>query len=87
MHLPLREYLVSGGSGLRCPKGQFISYRVGPKIGGIGKARRLAMTNMIFAVIAALTGVFFGLQPAQANQAPWCAVIIIQRQRILGLPV
>jgi hypothetical protein len=33
------------------------------------------MTRMIFAAIAALAGVFFGLQPAQAYQAPYCAVI------------
>ena len=33
------------------------------------------MTRMIFAAIAALAGVFFGLQPAQAYQSPWCAMI------------
>ena len=33
------------------------------------------MTRLIFAAIAALAGVFFGLQPAQAYEAPWCAVI------------
>ena len=33
------------------------------------------MTRMIFAAIAALAGVFFGLQPAQAYEAPWCAVV------------
>jgi len=33
------------------------------------------MTRFIFATIAALIGVFFGLQPAQAYNAPWCAVI------------
>ena len=33
------------------------------------------MTRMIFAAIAALAGVFFGLQRAQAYQAPYCAVI------------
>ena len=32
------------------------------------------MTRMIFAAIA-LAGVFFGLQPAQAYKAPYCAVI------------
>jgi hypothetical protein len=32
------------------------------------------MTRMIFAAIV-LAGVFFGLQPAQAYQAPYCAVI------------
>jgi hypothetical protein len=37
------------------------------------------MTHMIFAAIAALTGVFFGLQPAQANQASWCAVIELSK--------
>ena len=33
------------------------------------------MTRLIFAAIAALAGVFFGLQPAQAYEAPWCAMI------------
>ena len=33
------------------------------------------MTRLIFATIAALAGVFFGLQPAQAYEAPWCAAI------------
>jgi hypothetical protein len=33
------------------------------------------MTRMIFAAIAPLAGVFFGLQSAQAYQAPWCAVV------------
>jgi len=33
------------------------------------------MTRMILVAIAGLAGVFFGLQPAQAYQAPWCAVI------------
>jgi hypothetical protein len=35
------------------------------------------MTRMIFAAIAALASVFFGLQPppAQAYEAPWCAMI------------
>jgi hypothetical protein len=65
----------------RCPKGQFISRRVGAKIDGIG-ARRLTMIRMIFATIAALAGVFFGLQPAQAYEAPWCAVIEIGRDSI-----
>jgi hypothetical protein len=32
------------------------------------------MTRLILATIAALAGVFLGLQPAKA-QAPWCAVI------------
>jgi hypothetical protein len=30
---------------------------------------------MNLVAIAGLAGAFFGLQPAQANQAPWCAVI------------
>ena len=34
------------------------------------------MTRLILATIAALAGVFVGLQPAKA-QAPWCAVITI----------
>jgi hypothetical protein len=29
----------------------------------------------VFAIVAALAGVFVGLQPVQAYQAPWCAVI------------
>ena len=33
------------------------------------------MTRLIFAAIAALAGVFLVLQPAQAYEAPWCAVI------------
>jgi len=33
------------------------------------------MTRVIFAAIAALAGVAFDLQPAKANEAPWCAVI------------
>jgi Protein of unknown function (DUF3551) len=33
------------------------------------------MTRTIFATVAALVGVLFCLQPAQAYQAPWCAVI------------
>ena len=37
------------------------------------------MTHMIFAAIAALIGVFFGLQPAQASAAPWCAVIELSK--------
>jgi len=46
------------------------------------------MTRMIFAAIAALAGVFFGLQAAKANEAPWCAVISKgEEQYILGLPV
>jgi hypothetical protein len=34
------------------------------------------MTRLIFALGAALAGVFVGLPPAKA-QAPWCAVITI----------
>jgi hypothetical protein len=34
------------------------------------------MTRLIFALGAALSGVFVGLPPAKA-QAPWCAVITI----------
>ena len=33
------------------------------------------MTRMILVAIAALAGAFFGLQPVQAYEAPWCAVI------------
>jgi hypothetical protein len=33
------------------------------------------MTRRHLVVIAALAGEFFGLQPAQAYNAPWCAVI------------
>ena len=33
------------------------------------------MTHLIFAAIAALAGVFLVLQPAQAYEAPWCAMI------------
>ena len=33
------------------------------------------MNRMNFVAIAALAGAFFGLQPAQAYEAPWCAVI------------
>jgi hypothetical protein len=33
------------------------------------------MTRMTLVAIAALAGAFFGLQPVQAYQAPWCAVI------------
>jgi uncharacterized protein DUF3551 len=33
------------------------------------------MTRFILATIAALVGVIVGLQPAQAYEAPWCAVI------------
>jgi Protein of unknown function (DUF3551) len=33
------------------------------------------MTRMDLVVIAGLASAFFGLQPAQAYNAPWCAVI------------
>ena len=33
------------------------------------------MTRMNLVAIAALAGAFFGQQPAQAYQAPWCALI------------
>ena len=33
------------------------------------------MTRMNLVAISALAGAFFGQQPAQAYQAPWCAVI------------
>ena len=33
------------------------------------------MTRMNLVAITALAGAFFGLQPAQAYEAPWCAVI------------
>jgi hypothetical protein len=33
------------------------------------------MTRMNLVAIAGLAGAFFGVQPAQAYQAPWCAVI------------
>jgi hypothetical protein len=35
---------------------------------------RLKMLRMIFAAVVALGGVVFGLQPAKAYEAPWCAV-------------
>ena len=33
------------------------------------------MTHMNLVAMAALAGAFFGLQPVQAYQAPWCASI------------
>jgi hypothetical protein len=33
------------------------------------------MTRIILVAIAGLAGAVFGLQPVQARQAPWCAVI------------
>ena len=33
------------------------------------------MTRLDLVVIAGLAGTIFGLQPAQAYNAPWCAVI------------
>ena len=38
--------------------------------------------RLIFAAIAALAGVFFGLQPAKA-EAPWCAVITIGEDSVI----
>ena len=35
--------------------------------------------TQIFAAVAVLTGVFVSLQPAHANQAPWCAVIELSK--------
>ena len=40
------------------------------------------MTRMILVAIAALAGAFFGLQPVQAYEAPWCAVITIGRDSV-----
>jgi hypothetical protein len=36
---------------------------------------RLKTLRMIFAAVVALAAVIFGLQPAKAYEAPWCAVI------------
>lgn len=33
------------------------------------------MVRMIFAAVVALAAVVFGLQPAEAYEPPWCAVI------------
>jgi len=33
------------------------------------------MTRLILAIVAALAGGLVGLHPAQAYQAPWCAMI------------
>jgi len=33
------------------------------------------MTRVVLVATAALAGVIIGLQPAQAYEAPWCAVI------------
>jgi len=33
------------------------------------------MTRITLVAIAGVAGAFFGLQPVQAYQAPWCAVI------------
>jgi hypothetical protein len=40
------------------------------------------MTRLILATIAALAGLFVGLQPAKA-QAPWCAVITIGEDSVI----
>ena len=46
------------------------------------------MTRIYLVAIAGLAGSFFGLQPVQAYQAPWCAVIELGRgSDVLGLPV
>ena len=37
------------------------------------------MTRMNLVAIAALAGAFFGLQPAQAYEAPWCAAIEVAK--------
>lgn len=37
------------------------------------------MTRVILIATAALAGVIVGLQPAQAYEAPWCAVINVAR--------
>ena len=37
------------------------------------------MTRMILVATTALAGVFVGLQPAQAYNAPWCAMIEVTR--------
>ena len=37
------------------------------------------MTRIYLVAIAGLAGSFFGLQPVQAYQAPWCAVIELGR--------
>ena len=33
------------------------------------------MVRMLFAAVAAVAALVFGLQPAKAYEAPWCAVI------------
>jgi hypothetical protein len=40
------------------------------------------MTRMNLVAIAALAGAFFGLQPAQAYEAPWCAAIEVAKGSI-----
>jgi hypothetical protein len=37
------------------------------------------MTRVILVATAALAGVIVGLQPAQAYEAPWCAVIEVAK--------
>jgi Protein of unknown function (DUF3551) len=37
------------------------------------------MTRVILVATAALAGVIVGLHPAQANQAPWCAMIEVTK--------
>ena len=40
------------------------------------------MTRMNLVAIAALAGAFFGLQPAQAYEGPWCAAIEVAKGSI-----
>ena len=40
------------------------------------------MTRLILGTIAALAGVFAGLQPASASEAPWCAVISTGKESV-----
>jgi hypothetical protein len=40
------------------------------------------MTRLILGTVAALAGVFAGLQPASASEAPWCAVISTGKESV-----
>ena len=42
------------------------------------------MTRINLVAIAGLAGTFFGLQPVQAYQAPWCAVIQLGSGSTIG---
>ena len=42
------------------------------------------MTHMNLVAMAALAGALFGLQPAQAYEAPWCAAIEVAKGSISG---